>query len=71
MLSGLTTSPSLLLQLLCTSAQGIGAGFVFSVRVGGQWSDDFAASTVAYFPPTITSIGTVPVVSAMVGFLDT
>lgn len=41
------------------------------VRVGGQWSAVFNASTVAYALPVVTAVSIVPVVSPVVGLMDT
>lgn len=41
------------------------------VRVGGQWSAVFNASTVAYSPPRITGISVISVVSTALGLMDT
>jgi hypothetical protein len=58
-------------QMICVTAPGIGSNFVFSVRVGGVWSALYTLSTVAYAPPTVSAVGSVPIVSSVVNLLDT
>ena len=53
------------------SVPGIGGALQFRVRVGGQWSPLFNASSVAYAPPTVTGVAVTAVVSSMAGLMDT